>query len=504
MNIKDTPKEQYDPDFPDLTLWQLFYGKKDDWYVLSNGSTKDWTKSKDRITQFWNQIKIQKIDKGDFDFSSIIFPEWSESSWQNYNEVIVESEVSFEDCQFMDSVNFSSTKFKGKVNFSFSKFLSSADFSYCQFQDLSLFQSTIFFDIVTFEYSEFKSISGFDYCLFKSDSVFRQCVFVEEVSFLTCQFKGKTVFTGSSFKNRVDFWGSQFQDELEFIITSFLGNVSFRDAKFNGFTDFKGTSFLGKLDFTSSQFWEKTHFIDVRFGCAFFNSTYFSNDYRSVFISVRIEEMIVFEDIVFSSKVHFQNCDLSKVKITSCDIASVNFSNSRFPIKYNRLFLINDNGKDSLDLISTYRQIKRNRVEAKDWATAGDAYRSEMVQTRNIYKEEIKKGNYNLIFNWVILGLYDILSGFGQSISQPIRWLVMLLIFVPMILYVSDLGNHASLDVKVYSALITSLNASFPLFGKIEVGAYPQILYFVLAFERAFSAILLLLFAKAVWFRYRM
>jgi len=250
--------------------------------------------------------------------------------------------------------------------------------------------------------------------------------------------------------------------------------------------------------FRFTQFFAKAVFIQTNFNKAEFRSTYFDQDANYLFQEWNIKESVIFSDVVFSGRVQFQRCDMAKVMFRSCDLVKVNFSNCKFKRNNNRLVLLNDSDKDFRDLSNMYRQLKRNRMDSKDWTDAGDAYRSEMVMKRKLLRQEIKEGQRSKIVNWGIMGIHSYLAGYQQSMGRPLAWLFGSLLIWPFIFYISNPEGGFFLAFKM------SIDAALPIIGKIELyPEYPSWVYFLLVFERLFSIILITFFVLATRVRLR-
>lgn len=392
MNEYTTPKEVYDTKFPDLTLWELFYGKKSDWYDVKEGY-QDWSRRKGEVELFWEAVRKMKMNRQDFDFSYFVFPEFLEHSfWPN------------------------------GLNKSFSK---------------------------------------------------------------------KTDFHGAEFYGKVLLW------DVKFIETT-----TFYDTKFFYYVEFLGVEFWEELDFNSAELSGGVIFESVQFKICKFSKTRFYGNEPCLFQDGIISDKIIFEDVIFPDSVQFQRFDISRVEFQSCDFVKANFSNCQFKrANMGRIIMNNDNNGNYRDLSNMYRQLKRNRMEAKDWGDAGDAYRSEMVMTRKMFWHDFKEPpwkfnllvkKFNLLVNLLIRGFYEIGSGYQQSMIMPIIWLALLIFGIPLI---------TMENVSCYTeSLKDSINAAIPLVGKIPEDTEHFFLY---ATERLLSVVLIAFFVLATRARLR-
>ena len=88
----------------------------------------------------------------------------------------------------------------------------------------------------------------------------------------------------------------------------------------------------------------------------------------------------------------------------------------------------------------TYRQLKKNFENSKDWELSGKAYRSEMKMRRSrllcVAKRKYLFFSYHF-YEWVLYWIYGRMSGFTQSMLTPITLLLIftLLLFPIYYLY---------------------------------------------------------------------
>ena len=458
MNWQNTPRDEpYNSEVSDLTLFDLFYGDKSGWYEEKDGKMV-WAKSYELNILFWRAVRREKILMEDFDFSAFVFPQFFEDSFWSTKERR----------EFKGYANFKKTTFMGVADFSKVAFLESADFKGAIFSDAAYFDIVKFSGDANFESINFSRGAGFESTTFSGKSVFSNTT-----------FSGDAYFRFSSFLKDAFFWFSTISGVANFGLVKFLGEVSFNRTSINS---------------------------------ALFEDTYFSSDSRCLFKEWKIGEgkkdsyldrVISFRDVIFPDTVQFQRCNMNDVQFQSCDFVKVNFSNCKFPRSKNRIVLANDNDRDYGDIANMYRQMKLNRMNAKDWRDAGDAYRSEMVITQRQLWQEFKEGQLLKYFNWLIMALHGGLSGYQQSMTRPLAWLFGLWLVVPVILFFSDYGVYESMGIKIWEATKTSFDAALPLAGKIDLKQYDRAVYFLLLFERVLSIVLLTFFGLATRARLR-
>ena len=240
-----------------------------------------------------------------------------------------------------------------------------------------------------------------------------------------------------------------------------------------------------------------------------FRSTRFSHYERTLFENWVVLNPVIFDDIIFPDRVQFQTCSMEKVSFYLCDFVKVKFSNCDFGKMRGRLVFYHEGinidsyrtftAQDYLKSLSnSYRQLKRNLMDSKDWTNAGDAYKSEMVITRKLLWQQITRGELGKMAHWLVMSFYQLFSGYQQSIGRPLYWLLGLLVVCPILLYVFDEKDQGG-----FIAVKTSLEAAFPFAGRINVRDYHPYFYTLLLFERLMSIVLLTFFGLATRARLR-
>jgi len=501
----------------------LFYCDKSNWFDLTTDKEgkqrQDWSKSEDQRKAFWQQVRAEKMDKGDLDFSHFVFPLFTEDEntfWKQGTKKEFKKRVNFYQATFLGVANFNDVTFGREANFYESKLSEKVTFNKAHFVKEQSFLKTKFLGDVDFSFAIFSMRAHYQDLTFEGKSNFIHTAFLDDLSFLNARFKKNTAFLRISVSKSTFFESSVFEDITSFAFSIFSGITKFIDLKFLKSSDFQKAIFNDKTDFEDLTFlgeenhsqFHDTQFLEV---VNFFNITFISGSfYRTKFVSrvlfriIKIKEIINFNRIIITAQIGFDSCFIEKINFEFCNLSKINFVNCSFKRNiHGRILLLNDKTATSLDdLSNTYRQLKRSFMESKDWTTAGDAYRSEMVIKRKATWKQIRK-NPRKIINWCIMMLHDALSGYQQSFGRPLFWLATLWVVCPLWLYCLDMGNLSHSD-KLFTALQTSSNAALPVVGRIEVDAcYPKGVYFLLLFERIFSVILLTFFGLATRARLR-
>ncbi len=64
----------------------IFHYEKDDWFIEDKHGDRDWSASQDKIKEFWEKIRDEKMATNDYDFSGFIFPEFEEYNSKHIKE----------------------------------------------------------------------------------------------------------------------------------------------------------------------------------------------------------------------------------------------------------------------------------------------------------------------------------------------------------------------------------------------------------------------------------
>ncbi|WP_350291095.1 hypothetical protein [uncultured Croceitalea sp.] len=434
-----------------------------------------------------NKGSLYKIKKqSSFKFSNCTFKEKFTASDSIFKSLIIiesssENSTKIKDCHFLDSLrleknffylfdlnnceinfsSFSSTTFKGE---SFGIFSSS-------FNKSTSFASSVFSSDVYITYSYFKDNVDFvDSKFFKSNDI--SSVFEKEANFAGAQFTGDSYFN-SKFYQLADFQDIKIKQQLVFSDSSFEGPMLFSNLSIYS----EATLEFSKVKFSSSEI--------------------------SLFQEIEIRGVLVFDHVVFSDMVQFLDCNFNRIIFQKSSIIKATFSSCIFPrSKFsNRIKLWNEDYFYSeshlhIDEMNTYediyRQLKLNHIQAKNWGVAGDAYRSEMYIKRKLLINRIIEGEFGLIFNYIIMTIYGIFSGYQQSISKPIIWLI--ITWLGFAFFMHSYQPQPGFNEAMAKSFVTM----FPLSGKIGPTPYADHFYIKLVFERLISVVLLTFFVFSV------
>ncbi|MGB8993241.1 MAG: hypothetical protein WCD80_14395 [Desulfobaccales bacterium] len=315
---------------------------------------------------------LEKIEKGDYDFRSIIFP-----YHYSFKERVFESEVNFSGAKFIHGATFFKAVFEDGVNFSDTKFYGK-----------------------------------------RSD---------DEIA--TGQYHIGVDFTYSIFKNIANFSLSEFDLNVDFLLTEFYCSAEFYGAKFRGlihfsptittnYVNFNSSEFYGALYFRPNQFSDcNIYFTQARFiGQGLFESIY---PFNEEFIGLKIEPQ---------AKLTFNSISLAKAKFIGTNLRQIEFNNVIWHRYFGRDTLYdeivlekNSNSREYADVEELYRQLIINYKNKEDFKRVGDFHYGEMEMHRkaSFWRRRIPISWYNLFW---------LLSGYGERPSRAIGWLIVFLL----------------------------------------------------------------------------
>lgn len=235
------------------TLDKYFKKDKSSWFVV-DAETKNKIWDKEKLNEFWSNIRDYKMRNYDYNFRNYIFP----PSQSSYEDIIGDvSNIAENDNDFWFKGD--SKKFKKEVIFSKAIFLEKIDFNKVVFENSSNFDECVF------------SFSGFRLTQFKKEANFRKALFLERYYFIGTKFDDKTDFSYADFKKEGFFKRSSFSKESKFYNTIFRANP-----------DFKFSQFHDKVIFSEAKFCEdKAIFLGTVFlsGSDFKNTVFVGNKY---------------------------------------------------------------------------------------------------------------------------------------------------------------------------------------------------------------------------------
>ena len=386
-----------------------------------------------------------------------------------------------------------------------------------------------------------------------------------ERNFFSYRFPCSVSFVGAKFGDGdVNFSGAEFGDgDVRFDRTTFgNGEVLFSDAKFSdgdvwfaganfgdGDVSFSGATFgAGVISFEASFGKGEVSLFQTRFGDGFVifpNPTMTETDFEadcmvvegSLFVrahfpkSAKFRQLTVGGNADFSGSTFAQIPDFTDAKfdrppeVAGMVVPAPKLSKLQKQVGVARftsvLFELAQDPDDVLKL----RKLKAMALSVHDHEKDGDFFAAEMLAKRGTETTSF----WGLAFNT----LYWKLSNFGQSFTQPLRWLARsFLLFAALNVLVVSIGNPNSLTTiasrslaVVFSAFL-SLKNSIPLLGSLfrfapapeghvswfqgyydTLEAYPATVDWLIGLgvvQNIFGGVLLFLFLLALRNRFRL
>jgi hypothetical protein len=134
----------------------VFHCEKDDWFEINKEGGQDWSKSREQVEYFWEQLQSRFTKLGRYIFNDFIFPVFPKKcifdndiysvSSETDEHTVVNTKVLFEACIFSDMAKFSGFKFEKEVKF-----------DACTFHKGLLLNSCIFEQKLSFPWSSLKN-----------------------------------------------------------------------------------------------------------------------------------------------------------------------------------------------------------------------------------------------------------------------------------------------------------------------------------------------------------
>jgi len=424
------------------------------------------------IDSFWRDISFLEVKGGELKLDKFIFPY---INGKDFKKVL-------DEFTGLEKVSFKNAIFQGQVNFDEVYFNISLDFTEAIFEKEISCVRTIFKEAIFFEDTTFGQLALFSNTLFKGSTFFKKSTFNDKADFtysefhLTVSFEDSTfieeaIFNNTIYRNGGIFNKITFLKEAFFRKVIYIGRMTFWTTTFKGLSHFSHGLVHNSIEFNETHFnesiWEK--FKIASNAKVYFTSVFFDSEKRFLFQDWKNKGRFNFDEIVFPDKVQFQRCSMENIGFKDCDLSKIYFSDCFFAKKKGRIVLQNefDEQKNYEGYSTTYRQLKKNFADKRDWENAGDAYRSEMIMKRKALFHKIKKGDILKLPQLIVMLFYE---GFSGGLRQ---------------------------------AIITSLNTAFPFAGKIDTTGYAKGFYFLLFTERLLSILLLTFFGLAVRARLR-
>ena len=367
-----------------------------------------------------------------------------------------------------------------KADFTGAHFFHNADFSGKTFEGSTYFSGVTFEKRANFKEATFHGNVSFGGATFKEDANFENTSFLQRkpgmpshqelmdsamgtVNFNKARFEALADFTNSKFKVTSSFIHTSFLGDAVFIATKFCecANVKFSFTTFSKDCDFIEARSRSRIDFYRCVFTEEAVFRNAVLqgptefhGSVFGHRATFGDDPGRQSEEKRLRVRFVNMDMV---NVAFRGADLREASFWHCanldraELSSCRWNNAfdRQRVLYDELALRrckpkwgswgdNTNVTDTLSYEdweraeSTYRDLRRNFEDRRDYAGASEFYVGEM-EMRRLTKPRLERNILSLE------ALYFSLSTYGESWRKPLVWLLILLLLSSSVYALSGL-----------------------------------------------------------------
>jgi len=295
---------------------------------------------------------------------------------------------------------------------------------------------TVFMDDISFSlYNKDNPLPEIDLekTFFPKKVSFYMTHFSNYALFREAEFKGEADFRGAMFKGeRVSFEKATFNKLVQFNCAEFYQindgdpTTCFNAAVFHGDAEFRGTEFNSYVTFQAAIFKQTADFHETKF------------QDRADFLNVEIEKMLRMEKVDLS-KLSFLDTDLRKVNFLDCTFPK---EKSKIPINSRGDILfdeeqLNDLSKEKYNSRAEkveilYRQMKQKAMDEHKMQDCSHWHYNEKEimwrRTRFFHSPFNWKKPFSQPFNWLVLLLYRVSSGFGEE--PLLAGLFLLLLYV--------------------------------------------------------------------------
>ncbi len=400
-----------------------------------------------RFCIFHNPSRSKKLhpfceaiqQKGDSNYTGFVFPlEFDAKNLQLTNS-------NFTDAHFLDVADFSNETFVGPIQFEGARFDENAVFWGATFLGKVNFAQAIFskgaqFSQASFTLSAHEAAmvgasnsrasnfvgANFSDVKFCGPANFDDADFMTPAYFGCAEFEEIVFFAGSSFSDfaNVEFLMTKFRKECHFLEVHSLSVIEFVDCDFLDDADFRNSTLLGPMEFYRSAFAREARFGPIS-----------SQDGDERHLSLRFRETDL-QRVTFRSadlrNVSFYHCfNLDKAEFSTC---LWNGLSGRQRVLYDELALRGSkpiwgsesglaiesnppNVKGWERVETTYRDLRRNFEDRRDFAGSSDFYVGEM-EMRRLAKPSLERQLISLE------ALYRHLSTYGENWWKPLLWLL--------------------------------------------------------------------------------
>jgi uncharacterized protein YjbI with pentapeptide repeats len=462
------------------------------------------------------------------EFSYAVFAQATFLGKANFRDKVFNGWSDFQCAIFAGTADFSGATFTGEAKFSGAKFTQDAQFDEAKFESGAKFEDIVFpggadfsdtrfgkesdFAGTTAQESEhsdlrranfngvtFERMANFSRAQFAYEGYFSRAEFTRGANFYRVVFtdKAKANFISAGFGEEVNFVGANFRRLAQFTEAEFRKGARFYSAIFTGPAAFDGASFLGKTLFVR----------EVE-----------SNQAR-IFSGVKVYFRGV--TIYPLDALTFRDADLTKCRFQGTDLRKAEITNARWPKRDKAVRLLGklswtydedllfqrlqkkkcqkeisqeDKSSQFLHIEQLYCQLKQNYENRRDYERARDFHFGEKEMRR-----KNPKTSWGLK---LLLGLYRLVAGYGESATRAFVSAVALLVACTVLYLCLGVRPKVASDLLALSDWSLALEYSFRVMtllrpdelGLVAVG-WAKVVYF---FESIAGPVLLGLFGLAL------
>lgn len=378
-------------------------------------------------------------------------------------------------------------------------------------------------DIIDFSGLVFENDANFSRFIFSNIVKFTKTEFRQSAVFGRCIFTKNAIFDHAKFERGANFINTCFREQAHFMHAHIIGSGNFSGAEIKGLANFNGVIFEGGVNFNASQFeattfftdtvfHQEAHFIEAKFG-------FEKKDRGEIcFVGVKFLDRAYFDEAIFYQNSGFIRCDFTH---------PTRFYKTKFAHRYpefgSTFFHQNTVFSEGNEFWPTKAHLDDNNVNVANVKETCSKIRHLLASNglssaaHFFFRREMAAERKNSVF-WVRLPycFYGAFSNYGQSISKPLFWLVVLWAIGAAAFagYFSSCCPVAPLqDIldPIWTGIGTSFSNVFPLFGlrgsfmNNEIAVeLPMCLKYISAAQTVFSLPLIFLLGLGLRNRFRL
>ena len=282
-------------------IYDFFKKDKSDWYRETKEGIQIW--DVDLLRKFWALIKSEKVDKGDFNFESIVFPSFSNNKMSTRESILylelnfyynilastagIQS-ISFKKCIFQGDAYFLNempeitNKSKPKLVFS-----NKIEFIDCEFERDFRLQGLI--------------LSGdlkIESCIFSRDLDIISLFLDKAYNIHQTKVKGRYLYLSNINEGNVNISNNKFTNGFVQEGSQFKDIYSINSIEFNGAGNFSSNKYYRNSNFVSLKFNFSSSFSNEKYNFTQFQGIEYSN-YRHSFKEIQLidQKIIKFRSI---------------------------------------------------------------------------------------------------------------------------------------------------------------------------------------------------------------